>query len=335
MSEIVDMPLDDSPLKAPSLPRTSPPGSRAQSPSSPGTPSPPQAPFVPRLKRPAEDLAQFAGEVSRAHKLKKEDHDALIGFSALGREEKLVSLAGQLFFIAHHQRLIQPTANEWKVPRKLTDKLNGQAGSLMADPSIPAYRDAKIGPSKLLTDMVFANPSWGFGAELANEKHAVDALGTAISVVMGSKRNIMKNVILGSLGSDPVNPEVNALRPGALNIVELAQAILLKLKVKTVKLDIRMCGRIAVLRQLISENDDIKYWTGVDKELASVRTKHPDPVKQSKFIKKYVLDPDFQTYGVVDLTSLATPFQVPVAGPSTTPRGAAAANRSGADDNSA
>jgi hypothetical protein len=32
-----------------------------------------------------------------------------------------------------------------------------------------------------------------------------------------------------------------------MNIVDLAKAILVKLKVKSVPLDIRMCGRVAVL----------------------------------------------------------------------------------------
>ncbi|KAJ6601790.1 hypothetical protein DFH09DRAFT_1069341 [Mycena vulgaris] len=131
--------------------------------------------------------------------------------------------------------------------------------------------------------------------------------------------------ILVSLGSDPEDPDISVLRPGAMNIADLAEAILATLKVKSITLDIRMCGRIAVLRQLISENDDKKYCGDVDKELASVRAKHPDPVRQSRFIKRYVLDPDFQTYRAVDLTSLATP-PAPVAGPSTAPQTAAAAN---------
>ncbi|KAJ7861999.1 hypothetical protein B0H14DRAFT_2741092 [Mycena olivaceomarginata] len=322
MSDTFDMPLDSSPL-------------RATSPQSPGSPSPLPAPVVPRLKRPAEDMSQFAGEVSRAHKLKKEDHEALIGFSALGRGEQLVSLAGQLLAIAHRQSLIQPAAKEWKVPKKLMDKLTTQAGPLMVDPSIPAYRDTKIGPAKLLTDMVLVNPSWGFGTELRDEKHAMDALGTAVSGVLTSRRNLVKNTILGSLGSEPEDPNISVLRPDALNVVDLAQAIIVKLKVKSVPLDIRMCGRIAILRQLVSESDDTKYWTNVDKQLAGIRASHPDPAKQSKWIKKYVLDPDFQTYGTVDLTSLATGASVHVGRPSTAPPAATDADTSGNNDEDA
>ncbi|KAJ7862285.1 hypothetical protein B0H14DRAFT_2740723 [Mycena olivaceomarginata] len=336
MSDTFDMPLDSSPLRAPSPVRTVPPGGAAQSPQSPGSPSPLQAPVVPRLKRPAEDMSQFAGEVSRAHKLKKEDHEALIGFlQYLGRGEQLVSLAGQLLAIAHRQSLIQPAAKEWKVPKKLMDKLTTQAGPLMVDPSIPAYRDTKIGPTKLLTDMVLVNPSWGFGTELRDEKHAMDALGTAVSGVLTSRRNLVKNTILGSLGSEPEDPNISVLRPDALNIVDLAQAIIVKLKVKSVPLDIRMCGRIAILRQLVSEGDDTKYWTNVDKQLAGIRASHPDPAKQSKWIKKYVLDPDFQTYGTVDLTSLATGASVHVGRPSTAPPAAADADTSGNNDEDA
>ncbi|KAJ7771169.1 hypothetical protein B0H14DRAFT_3590530 [Mycena olivaceomarginata] len=326
ISDMFDMPLNSSPLKPASPIGTPPPDGPAGPSPDPGSPSPPQAPVVRRLKRPAEDLSQFAGEVSRVHKLKKEDHEALIGFSSLGRGEQMVSLAGQLLAIAHHQSLIQPVPKEWK------DKLGATAGPLMVDPSIPAYRDANIGPKRLLLDMVHANPAWGFPVELKDEKYATDALGTAISVILANKRNLVKNVILGSLGSDPENPDADLLRPDAMNIVDLAKAILVKLKVKSVPLDIRMCGRVAVLRQLVLESDDNKYWSSVDKDLASVRIKYPDPVLQSRFIKRYILDPDFQTYGAVDLTSLATP-SARATSSSTAPLAHAAAHTSdNADD---
>jgi hypothetical protein len=94
----------------------------------------------------------------------------------------------------------------------MQDKLTTQAGPLMVDPSIPAYRDTKIGPTKLLTvsffckfvivpfsqrrqDMVLVNPSWGFGTELRDEKHAMDALGTAVLGVLTSRRNLVKNTV--------------------------------------------------------------------------------------------------------------------------------------------
>ncbi|KAJ7857113.1 hypothetical protein B0H14DRAFT_3448085 [Mycena olivaceomarginata] len=243
---------------------------------------------VHHLKCPAEDLSQFAGEVSQVHKLKKKDHEALIGFSSLGRGEQMVSLAGQLLAIALHQSLIQP------------------------NPSIPAYRDTNIGPKKLLLDMVHANPAWGFPVEMKDEKYATDTLGTAISVILANKCNLVKN-ILGSLGSDPENSDADLLCPDAMNIVDLAKAILVKLKVKSVPLDIRMCGWVAVLCQLVLESDNNKYWSSVDKDLA--------------FIKRYILDPDFQTYGTVDLTSLATP-SVRTTGSSTAPLAPAAAHTS-------
>ncbi|KAJ7358292.1 hypothetical protein DFH08DRAFT_802126 [Mycena albidolilacea] len=331
MADMFDMPLDSSPLKEPSPRGETPPATATQSPHE--SPSPPQTLVLPRRKRPAEDLTQFAGEVSRAHKLKKEDHDTLIGFSALERGEQLVSLAGQLLAIAHHQNLIQPAPKEWKVPKKLVDKINSKAASLVADPSIPAYRDAKIGPSKLLIDMIYANPKWGFGAELKDEKHATDSLASVVSMALAGRRNMVKNTILGSLGSDPEEGAATALRPGATNIVDLTAAVLVKLKVKSTQVDVRMCGRIAMLRQLISENDDNKYWGNVDENLASVRAKYPDPVMQSRFIKRYILDLDFQTYGAVDLTSLATP-SVPITGPSTALHAAAVATASGNDSSS-
>jgi hypothetical protein len=95
-------------------------------------------------------MSQFAGQVSRVHKLKKEDHKALIRFSAvcavyadksqmqmlnhmeqLRREEQLVSLAGQLLTIVHRQSLIQPTAKEWKVPKKLMARFDDHSEPLL------------------------------------------------------------------------------------------------------------------------------------------------------------------------------------------------------------
>jgi hypothetical protein len=49
-----------------------------------------------------------------------------------------------------------------------------------------------------------------------------------------------------------------------------------------------------------------------------------------RFIKRYILDPDFKTYGAVDLTSLAAP-SVRVAGPSTALKAPAVANTSDDD----
>ncbi|KAF8218158.1 hypothetical protein K438DRAFT_1747377 [Mycena galopus ATCC 62051] len=157
----------------------------------------------------------------------------------------------------------------------------------------------------------------GFRKELTDEKNAMDGLAGAVSKVLTGKHNIVKYTILGSLGSDPEEGTTSPLRPGAMNIVDVATVILEKLKVKSVHLDVRLCGRIAVLRQLISENDDNKYWGDVDKNLASVHEKYPDPAQQSRFIKKYVLDPDLKTYGAVDLKSLDTPSAA-VAGSSNT-----------------
>ncbi|KAJ7809565.1 hypothetical protein B0H14DRAFT_3880930 [Mycena olivaceomarginata] len=70
-----------------------------------------------------------------------------------------------------------------------------------------------------------------------------------------------------------------------------------------------------------------------DENLTSVHAKHPDLVMQSRFIKRYVLDLDFQTYGAVNLISFTTP-SVLIAGPSTAPQAAAVATASGNDSNS-
>ncbi|KAJ7886617.1 hypothetical protein B0H14DRAFT_2563293 [Mycena olivaceomarginata] len=170
-------------------------------------------------------------------------------------------------------------------------------------------------------DMVLAH-GWGFTVEMQDDKGTMDALGSHIGRVSISKRNTIKGVIATSLGSAPVEGE--KLRPGALNIVELATKILQKLHVNA-KVETLTFHSVAGLRFC-------KYWGAVDTKLSNLRRSHPDPAKQSKFIKRLILDPDLETFGTVELTSLASTTgvtAVPVAGPSRVRRSA----ESDGDDN--
>lgn len=76
--EMVDMPLDSSPLKEPPATTVTAMGSSL---SRSESPSPLSTAMISGRKRPAEDLSQFANEISRAHKLAKPDHDELAKFS--------------------------------------------------------------------------------------------------------------------------------------------------------------------------------------------------------------------------------------------------------------
>ncbi|KAF7349038.1 hypothetical protein MVEN_01425400 [Mycena venus] len=317
--ELMDLPLvDSSPLKEPSRANSPLPGLTI--PDLPESPSPFPGNVVPaRRKRPAEDMSQFAAEVARAHKLPKAEHDELATYSKMCRVEQSITIMGHILALKRQQNLIMPADAAWVVPKRLHNKINEHAAILIADSSIPAYRNDTIGPSKLLTDMVLANPDWGFGLHLKLEKDAMDTLSSEVSSVLTAKRNIVKTVIISSLGSSP--PDGSEQRTGALDIVELSHLIISKLKVR-IKVDIRLCGRIAILRKLISERNDNTYWGAVDKKLANVRKKHQDPVKQSKWIKQHMLDPDLALYKHVELNDLATGPSVPVvpvAGPSRLP----------------
>ncbi|KAJ7832376.1 hypothetical protein B0H13DRAFT_2370955 [Mycena leptocephala] len=187
----MEMPLDSSPLKEPSPRAPAAPSTVRSTPESP-------SPVGTTIKRRAEDLTQFAGEVSRAHKLAKSDHDDLARFSKLGQGEQMVYLAGQLLALGNGQKLIQPAAQDWKVPKQLAAKIESKCRTLVADSTIPAYRDDKIGPSKLMMDMVLANPSWGFPSELKDDTYAVDAVGSLISKTLINKRNIVKTTVRSS-----------------------------------------------------------------------------------------------------------------------------------------
>jgi hypothetical protein len=80
--DLMDMPLDSSPLKPLSPPPVVSAAHGSRVPSRSESPSPMGSVIPPvQCKCAAEDLTQYAGEVSRAHKLVKTDHDDLALFA--------------------------------------------------------------------------------------------------------------------------------------------------------------------------------------------------------------------------------------------------------------
>ncbi|KAJ6588299.1 hypothetical protein B0H19DRAFT_1247984 [Mycena capillaripes] len=311
--DMLEMPLDSSPLEPPTHPAAA---RTVRSP--PASPSP-IGNVLPVLTQKclAKDLTQYANGVSRAHKLLKMDQEELTCFCKADCGQQLVFIAGQLLALNHQQRQIQPAEAAWVPNKKLLDKIEGNAHILFTNPSLPAYKDDRVRPNKLLMDMVLAQ-GWGFTVEMQDNKGTMDALGSYIGRVSIAKHNTIKGVIATSLGSAPVEGE--KLHPGALNIVQLATKILQKLHVKA-KVDIAFCGRVVILK-LILESTDSKYWGAVDIKLSRLRQSYPDPVKQSRFIKRMMLDLDIEVFGTVELKSLASTTgvtAVPVAGPSRVP----------------
>ncbi|KAJ6622411.1 hypothetical protein B0H10DRAFT_2214315 [Mycena sp. CBHHK59/15] len=159
--------------------------------------------------------------------------------------------------------------------------------------------------------MLDANPQWGFTGDLKTEKVKYDAFSFHLSKCLTLRRNNIKSTVKGSQGSEPQQPGVT-MRDNALNIVELTHLLLKQFKKSDlVSIDIPLCGCVAILRLLITENDDNKYWQAVDKQLAELRTKYPDRTKLSKFIKRWILDADFKLDGKVDLKYLSMTSVLP------------------------
>ncbi|KAJ7022963.1 hypothetical protein C8F04DRAFT_1272030 [Mycena alexandri] len=232
--DLIDSPLDSSALKAASPRPVATPGSPAASETD--TPSPSATAIAPQFrlhKRPAEDMSQFAEEVSRDHKLPKLEHDKLLKFAKLKPAEQIISLTGHILAIAQHQKLIQPADGTFKVGARLMDKIKAKSAIFIADSTILAYLDDKIGDG-MFFDQVLSHPDWGF--KLKDEKYAMDILNTTISLACIA--------VLSSLGTVPT---VGTLRSGALNVVDLTRAILFKLKFDANLVDVRMCGRVAIL----------------------------------------------------------------------------------------
>ncbi|KAJ7851349.1 hypothetical protein B0H13DRAFT_2360188 [Mycena leptocephala] len=180
-------------------------------------------------------------------------------------------------------------------------------------------------------------PSWSFNIFMAMQSVLI-LTATALSLPLPEShlrriKNVWARRILGSLGSDPA--EGATLRPGVLNIVQLAAVIFEKLKLKSLSIqpDLRTCGRGAVLRKLISEKNDSKYWGNVDKKLANVRDKHPDPGQQSKFVSGAYIYAGSRPANIwVGQPQFCPPVAVPIADPSTASTSTASVGEDDGDD---
>ncbi|KAJ7314929.1 hypothetical protein DFH08DRAFT_820902 [Mycena albidolilacea] len=311
MSEHAKLLLDSSPLKPDSVASspTAEPGSPVRL-DDPTTPSPTcmvsRSTHSTQNKCPAKDMTQFSTEVSCVHKLTKVNHEQLQTFAKYPQAEQLIFLAGSIFSLAHHQPLLVPTDAPIVLPKKLQGKILDYASIVMLDPSVPAYHNEKIGAVKLLMDLIITNGvSWGFTNKMKDDHHQMKAVKDEAGGALTTRRNGIKNTITASLGDASHLGET--LCPNTLNIVELMEALISQQKVKTIKIDVALCGCVAVLRQVVTEDPSNKYWTTVDSELENLQVKYPNPVKMSKFIKKHMLDPDFKTYGAANIPKLSRP----------------------------
>ncbi|KAJ6533539.1 hypothetical protein B0H19DRAFT_1080957 [Mycena capillaripes] len=145
------------------------------------------------------------------------------------------------------------------------NKIDEHAIILIADASIPAYRNGRIGPRYC------TSKHWLEISHMKIEKDAMDTLSTEVSRVLISKRDLVKATILTSLGSPPLAGQTS--RPGSLDIVELSTLIILKLKGR-VKVDLRLCGLAhglltAWIKQPILDPDLVRYKHVELKDLAS------------------------------------------------------------------
>ncbi|KAJ7165401.1 hypothetical protein C8R46DRAFT_1220534 [Mycena filopes] len=308
------VPMDSSPIQAPShledsdptdltlpLPRSPLPAMNLTDSVSPLDPPP----HLARHKRPARDMTQFADETARAQKLSKTETADLRTFAKMEHQEQLIALAGQLFILQRTLRGIQPADAVWPVPTSLKKRIEEHVGVFMMDSSIAAYRNEDIGAPKLLLDLLIANPSWGYTTDLRSDPSKVDVVDGCIGRVFITARNNFKNILKKSCGSASEDDETK--RIGGSNIVTLTENLLKHFKLhknNRVALNVALCGRIALLRQLVLEKDDNSYWTTVDNYLLELRTNYPDKVQYSRFIKRMVLNVDFELYGQVTLDGL-------------------------------
>ncbi|KAJ7839479.1 hypothetical protein B0H14DRAFT_3458727 [Mycena olivaceomarginata] len=152
------------------------------------------------------------------------------------------------------------------LPKKLQGKILDNASILILDSSIPAYRNEKIGPVKLLTDLVISHGvSWGFTDAMKGDRDQMKAVKDDIGGALTSRRNGVKHTILGSRGNDPAPGQT--LRSDALNIVELTEALISQQKLITHKMMWPSSGH--------HRGSGNAYWTTVDTELANLRNKYP------------------------------------------------------------
>ncbi|KAJ7804208.1 hypothetical protein B0H14DRAFT_3880655 [Mycena olivaceomarginata] len=266
------------------------------------------------LKRPAEDMEQYADFISRKKNFKPSVGQELKDFSQLPGSQQGIMIYALMLENKERMDAIAPMESVYRIPVPLEGRIERAAFLALVDPATPCYVQNGVPIARVTTYL----EKHGLTPDIKNDKSKLPVIQKRSGTRLTHFRNVIKDLIGDSRGTvrDPAEAVLpgEPLRKGAVNIVDLTQSILLvgAKAASDAKLSLALVARVAYLRWVYEAIVVEKgagaptYWTGVDKRLEEIRvSKNGVPEAMSRAFGRF-LTGDYLLYGDAFVEHLST-----------------------------
>ncbi|KAJ7778813.1 hypothetical protein DFH07DRAFT_766014 [Mycena maculata] len=235
-------------------------------------------------KRHAEDMGQYADQVSRKLRLAPEAQEELKNFSQLSGPQQSVWIAARMLDTKTQVSALVPAESVYHMPIGLEGHVDKTSFLALIDHKAPNYVNKANSPKARVLAYLEKHPSWGLTVQVKHDKSKFDVISLRVRDKLTAFRNLIKSAIEESLGTarDPLEVLApgEATRVDAIDIVTLCQRILaIGAKVAPdVKVSMEMAARVAYLRFHYQTQVDAgrpkapRFWSDVDTGLTEIRT---------------------------------------------------------------
>ncbi|TDL14233.1 hypothetical protein BD410DRAFT_846223 [Rickenella mellea] len=210
------------------------------------------------------DLEQYVDAIAAAKKLKTDQAFELRRFSKASVEEREVL---QYAVLLQVRDTANTRSNEgvtaFRIPNELKKNIDKYTMQILLSPVLLAYWGET--PVNILLMLIKKN-MWGLTERDKEDASRWQVVCSAVRNQIVQRRSDIKGHISKSLRLD--NPLCRSL-----TIVELATGLSTMVKTSEITVTVEMLARIALLRSVLEERTDDKYWQIVDKALREVRAR--------------------------------------------------------------
>ncbi|KAJ7725016.1 hypothetical protein B0H14DRAFT_3899924 [Mycena olivaceomarginata] len=299
-----------SPHRSQSSPSRIPSSASRRIPSSPSTPSPSDrrgrtssSPYASawnsRQSRHSsgqhfEDFTQAGALIGRKLKLKPDGIMMLEDFSKTATAVNEIKVYAQLLKITEMQALVRPLAANFVIPKKLDNKIDMHSFRTIMSPSLGYYvkKSGADSPSGIMKTLVLDHGAqWDVTNDIVDNKEQWGIISSRIRTRLTDRRYDIKKTIVDAMWTSVKTEDGEVVvteREDPLDIIQLCEALIAIAPDAGVQVTLPMLGRVAVLRQvLIDNNGGLKFWEKVDEQLSMLREKHSnDESRISRAIAK-------------------------------------------------
>ncbi|KAJ7807469.1 hypothetical protein B0H14DRAFT_3152450 [Mycena olivaceomarginata] len=260
------------------------------------------------LKRPAENMEQYADSLINKKHLKTASGQDLKDFSRLTGAQQSISIYALLLKNRETLESITPSEAVHHISTALEGRIERAAFLIIVDPATPCYVHKGV-PINRVIDYLGKH---GLTPDIKNDKSKFPVYQKRSGLRLTHYRNVTKDLIGASRGTsrDPGEtvPPGQATRKDAVNILELTQNILLlgSKAIPDAKLSLALVARVAWLRW-VYETILAKSGPGAPNTGTGLTRASPICASRKTGLGRFLND-DFALYGTVfveDLTPVS------------------------------